>query len=721
MDEFSKPDYEFGGFRLDTTQQILVSPSGEPIPLPSRAFEALRHLVERAGELVERPALMKAVWPRAVVEESNLSQCILTLRRALGEEAGDRRFILTVPGRGFKFVAPVRVVPRIRQRLPQTEVAPPAGLPPADTAPASPGSTAVPPPDARGRPRRWPAIAVAAAALLTLAIGAWLGQRPTAPVTSPAEFEALTDVADSATAPAISPDGHFLAFIRGGGAFISSGQLWLKTLPDGEPVQLTHATSPLYAPSFAPDGTHVVYTSILWPSAWDTWSVPITGGEPVRLLPNASGLTYLGAHEVLYSEFKTGIHLGIVTSGDDRSRHREVYLPAHERGMAHFAYLSPDHVSVLVVEMGRDGDWQRCRLVPFDASSAGRPIGPDGACMSAAWSPDGTWMYFNAFVRGHSHLWRQRFPNGAPQQLTFGPGDEDTVAVAPDGRSLLTSLGQARSALWLHDASGDRALTAEGEVWAPWLSADAHRVYFLTDHNAAGRPELARLDVNSGQRDSLLTGFAVNGFAVSSDEQQVAFGTTQAGSSEIWIAPLDRHVPPRMLARDADEVAFDAAGRVYLRRLGAAENYLHRADPDRAGDVRILETPILEFMTVSPDGNWVIVDRPIEGSQAGSYLTPLHGGEARVLTRGWWPSRWSRDGERLYLEVGESEASQRHGRTAVLPIGRHDPSSDTATLIHSAIMQIPHAEDSLAIGSDPSVYVYVRWEDRRNIYRIPLH
>ncbi|HXP66615.1 MAG TPA: transcriptional regulator, partial [Steroidobacteraceae bacterium] len=111
MDQSSTPSYEFAGFRLDTVQQVLSSPAGEPIALPSRAFETLRYLVERAGELVEKSTLMKAVWPRAMVEENNLNQCIFTLRRVLGEAAGERRFILTVPGRGFKFVAAVTVIP----------------------------------------------------------------------------------------------------------------------------------------------------------------------------------------------------------------------------------------------------------------------------------------------------------------------------------------------------------------------------------------------------------------------------------------------------------------------------------------------------------------------------------------------------------------------------------------------------------------------------------
>ena len=111
MDQISKPDYEFEGYRLDATLQTLFCPTGDPIPLPSRAFATLRYLVERSGEIVEKSALMNEVWPRTVVAENNLNQCIRTLRKVLGESAGDRHFILTVPGRGFKFVAPVRAVP----------------------------------------------------------------------------------------------------------------------------------------------------------------------------------------------------------------------------------------------------------------------------------------------------------------------------------------------------------------------------------------------------------------------------------------------------------------------------------------------------------------------------------------------------------------------------------------------------------------------------------
>jgi len=423
---------------------------------------------------------------------------------------------------------------------------------------------------------------------------------------------------------------------------------------------------------------------------------------------------------VMYSEFKTGLHLGIVTSLDDRSQSREIYLPSHERGMAHFSYLSPDRKAVLVVEMDRTAAW-RCRLVPFDGSSPGNPVGPAGECLSAAWSPNGEWMYFSVQNAGHSHLWRQRYPDGRPQQITFGPSDEETVACAADGRALLTSLGQEQSTIWMHGAGGERILTTESYASWPWLSPDGRRVYFLSARSSAEPSGLWRLDIASGRRESLLAGFTLKGYDISADERQVVFTTDRDGAAQIWIAPLDRHAPPKLLIRGGDEVAFDDAGEVFFRSLGARANHLHRMNSDGSASVRVLETPIVEFEAVSPDGKWVTVDLPIEGGLGGAWLVPVDGGAPSLLRKGWWPSHWSRDGKELYVEVGTAENSQRHGRTAVLPIGADGRPTESAMQVAAGVALIPHAENSLSIGSDPSEYAFMKWEDRRNIYRIPLH
>jgi DNA-binding winged helix-turn-helix (wHTH) protein len=102
----------FDGFQLDVTRRKLISSGGLVQSLNSRAMEALLLLVANAGELVEKRRLMQTVWPNAIVEDNNLNQCILAIRKALGETAGSNRYIMTVPGRGYRFVSPVHSITR---------------------------------------------------------------------------------------------------------------------------------------------------------------------------------------------------------------------------------------------------------------------------------------------------------------------------------------------------------------------------------------------------------------------------------------------------------------------------------------------------------------------------------------------------------------------------------------------------------------------------------
>jgi DNA-binding winged helix-turn-helix (wHTH) protein len=110
--------YIFEGFRLDAGRRQLSSSGGVVVPLNSRPMEALVMLVSRAGELVTKRQLLEGVWPAAVVEDNNINQCILAIRKALGESAGSNRFVMTVPGRGYRFVAPV-----VLQKLESPEAA----------------------------------------------------------------------------------------------------------------------------------------------------------------------------------------------------------------------------------------------------------------------------------------------------------------------------------------------------------------------------------------------------------------------------------------------------------------------------------------------------------------------------------------------------------------------------------------------------------------------
>ncbi len=104
--------YEFGEFQLDALRRVLsLSVDEQPLHVTGKVLDTLLYFVERAGQLLDKRTLMEALWPNAVVEESNLTQTIHSLRRVLEERPEEHRFIVTVPGRGYRFVADVRTRP----------------------------------------------------------------------------------------------------------------------------------------------------------------------------------------------------------------------------------------------------------------------------------------------------------------------------------------------------------------------------------------------------------------------------------------------------------------------------------------------------------------------------------------------------------------------------------------------------------------------------------
>lgn len=100
--------YEFGDFRVDAGRRLLLRLDGRTLPLTPKAFDTLLYLVQHADAVLEKGMLMNAIWPDATVEENNLNQSISALRRALGGDRNDHRYIVTVPGRGYQFVASVQ-------------------------------------------------------------------------------------------------------------------------------------------------------------------------------------------------------------------------------------------------------------------------------------------------------------------------------------------------------------------------------------------------------------------------------------------------------------------------------------------------------------------------------------------------------------------------------------------------------------------------------------
>jgi serine/threonine protein kinase/Tol biopolymer transport system component len=574
---------------------------------------------------------------------------------------------------------------------------------------------------------------VAGILVLAAAITAFLYYRHPGRAPAPSsEWQQLTFFTDSAVYPALSPDGRMLAFIRGTESFLGPGQIYVKFLPDGQPVQLTHDSIEKLSPAFSPDGTNIAYSTF---QPWSVWEVPVLGGDPHILLPNASSLTWIeGGKRLLFSEIKEGLHMVLVTTDEGRGQSRDVYVPPSERGMAHHSYLSPDGKWVLVVEMGSRGDILPCRVVPFQGNAVARVVGPsDSECLSGAWSPDGKWVYLTANKNGQFHVWRQRFPDGDPEQLTFGPTTQEGIAMAADGKSLITAVGSQDSTVWLHDNQGDHQISSEGNAIAPSLAPDGKSLFYLMANGQTPGYELRVRDLTGDKTETLLPGYfiqadyLIKGYSISRDGKEVAFvRKDQSEHPGIWVAPTNRRSSPVRISSETaidDSPFFLPDGDLVFRAIEGGSNFLYRMKADGTDRRKISSQRVFDAFSVSPDGRWLLAVSPGPDQEHTAQATAfaVDGSTSVPVCLGYCHLIWDSAGEFAHLYF-----PALHEGTYLLPVlpltglPKLPPAGiarieDFATA--KTVAPIPHEVESVL---SPSVYAYSRQNTRRNLYRIPL-
>lgn len=734
--------YEFGPFRMDPEKQTLLR-DNDPVAVTPKAFETLLALVRRSREAVSKEEIFKEVWPDSFVEESNLSQNIFLLRKALGDTGENRQYIVTLPGRGYRFVAPVHIVTEqgealMAQTRTRTQI-----LIEENEAETDQALMALPVPQKPGARRKFLLSAAIVAVLLVLGAFPLIRGHRLTQLAHDKEWEQLTFFTDSAVYPALSLDGRMLAFIRGSDSFMGRGQIYVKLLPSGEPVQLTNDDAMKLAPSFSPDGSRIVY-SIIEP--WDTWEVSVLGGDPHLLLPNSSSLTWIEqGKRLLFSEMREGLHLVLVTTDEDRGNSRDVYVPPGKRSMVHHSYLSPDGRWVLMVEMDSQGKILPCRVVLFQGTNDVKIVGPpNGKCLCGAWSPDGKWIYLTSNASNAdpgrvgrsgwqpapgSHIWRQRFPDGEPEQLTFGPTSQEGIAMAPDGKSLITSVGAEDRTVWLHDKDGDHQISSEGNASSPSFSSDGHRLYFLMSNGQTQGEELWMKDLASGKVDRVLPGTPMQEYSVSRDEKEVAFTIDdQSGHSNLWVAPTSRRTPPVRISSSAveDSPYFLPGGELVFRAIEGGSSYLYRMKTDGGDRKRISPDRILDIYDVSPDGRWVAAGTPGSGDEEQINLGTtkafaVDGSTTVSVCVGYCILSWDTSGGFVYLSYPAGG-----GLSYPLPVMRDSELPKLPTVAATRIEDFGKPKESPAIpwqvesAINPSVYAYTRENTRRNLYRIQL-
>jgi DNA-binding winged helix-turn-helix (wHTH) protein/Tol biopolymer transport system component len=729
------PIFQFEDVEIDLGR-FEVRRRGRRIRLEKQPFDLLVLLLRNRGDLVARKQIAESLWgPDVFVEtDRSINNAIRKIRRALGDDPEHPRFIETVAGRGYRFIAPASLSPGSQPKSISEQTAFRDGHDTVVTNGPGSGNNSITAGGSRRLPivraLNWFVLVTAACFLVTGVI--WELRQPDqrkAPMERrELSYTQITNFTDSAVAPALSPDGRMVAFYRSDTWFLTPDQIYVKLLPEGEPVQITNDPRLKYGLAFSPDGSRIAYTTYTGEDdVWRTFTVSPLGGEPTLLLSNAAGLTWLDQRRILFSEIQTGIHMGIVTATENRSEHRKVYFPQHERMMAHYSYASPDHQWALVAEM--DPGWQPCRLISLRGASESRQVGPRGQCTSAAWSPDGRWMYFSADVDSSHHLWRQRFPGGQPEQITYGPTEEDGVAVAPEGRSLITSIGLEESAVWIHDKQGDRALSSEGYVRPSSLrfSSDSRFLYYLMRHDSpASSSELWRRELESGKSEVVLPGISMMEYDVSNDGKEVVFSSQPPGkASQLWLAHLDGSLPPTLIASRGERTPhFGPDPRVIFQFTDGKANYIGQIRKDGSQRSELVPYPVSDLGAISPDRRWILADVPLANENA-IMAIPIGGGSSRRVCS-YCNADWAPNGKFFYVGLTSNSLTTR-GKTVAIPLPKGEmlpslPSSGISGPEDAKALRGARLLDAWLIspGPNPSIFAYVKTTGHRNLYRIPV-
>ena len=360
------------------TEMRLLLGDGTPVPLTSKAFDTLVLLIENRDRVVTKDELLSSVWPDVAVEEGNLTQQIFLLRKALGESAQQPRYIVTVPGHGYRFTAPVQAIS------------------------ADPATTGVAMDSAASSRTGWnrggrftgtSLLVFGTIVLLALVLGSsWKAVDRPGPLLDLTKAR-ITKVTESgkATNAAISPDGRYVAYVENDGDEYS---VWVtQVATDGKTQVVPRQPLVLTNLSFSPDGEYLYFTRGTPRRGGFVLSrVPAIGGLETPILDNVdTPISFSPDGREFVFMRGAGPETRIVVAAAEGGSQR---ILATRKFPLAFSFLAPDWSpdGKVVAASAIDGSkgTQSIVLLPVDGGSSRELYSSDSGLGRVRWLPDGS-------------------------------------------------------------------------------------------------------------------------------------------------------------------------------------------------------------------------------------------------------------------------------------------------------------------------------------------
>jgi Tol biopolymer transport system component/DNA-binding winged helix-turn-helix (wHTH) protein len=602
---------EFGSFRVDLADRVLLR-SGEVVPLTPKAFDTLLLLMEHNGELVEKDALMKALWPDTFVEEGNLTQNVSILRKTLGDG-----YIETIPRRGYRFSASVRVLPSATRHH--------AGF--------------------------W--IFISSLAAVAMLISGW-ALFPRSRTTSPRDYRLIPLTSDPGYEgePTFSPDGQMIAYVSDRTGNL---EIFLKQIDSAWEINLTNNPADDVQPAFSPDGQRIAFVSSRAGSAGllyygmetplmggGIWVMSALGGNATRIVESGNFPSWSpDGTTILYTVSGTwfGMKIWKVPASGGEPREVSIRFKAGELVPGYILYPSYSSDSRWVTFQGGDNIY----VVPSEGGEA-RAIAPGSR---PAWGRESRSILYSNSGEGRSHsLWQipfspERGETGPATPLTVGRGQDTQAAISKDGKRIaFTALDKSFNLETMpFDAEAGRPM---GEPQA--VTSGSHVTYFhsfsldgrsvVFDERRTGSSHIWRVDEGSAPTPLIVDPeFDDCCPKESPDGSAIAFTRRRATEAQanrsIWLSAPDGG-SRRLLVDNAAGISWlpNARSIVYLSQL---DRQLHIIDLVTKSTRKITdESKIVPVFGVSPDGRWVVYQSSLAGNMD-LRAVPVGGGSSRAV------------------------------------------------------------------------------------------
>lgn len=592
--------YDFADFRLDLSEKVLLK-NGKTVSLTPKVFETLQLLVENAGRLLEKDELIEKIWQGRFVEESNLTFNIKMLRKALSDSADKPRFIETVPRRGYRFIAEVKIIS------------------------ANDDSEKLPPPTVSSIPENIPAenppkakrflipfIAVLIVLIGTAAIGSWYLQNknyePNAPVLSAPFASEKLSTNGKVVHAVISPDGKNVVYTNGTGSDKES--IWLRQLESNSNIEIIPPSDDLYAGiTLSPDGNtlYFVRRSRLVEETAAIYRVSIFGGVPQKIIGETQGSMSISPDGTKISfvrcYYRKDEYCSLWIADADGKNERKLASrpsPIRIRGNK----ISPDGKSVAFAVGQSENAANEFSLLETDIET-----GTERELTklkffninSLSWLPDKSGLLLTARINTDNNfrIWLVSKADGSSSPLTKDSESYSALSLDKEANRLVSSQVKPEFNLRLFSLENPQNKRIVTNARGVSLASNGK---ILISSPMSGNDEIWSLNADGSEQRQLTNEVAEDNSAVTApDNNSIFFASNRSGAIHVWRMNSDGSNQTQITQKEGGFPLFVSPDGHWVYYHHGLDRTLWRVSTQNGEEQSVINKGKYAF-AISPDG-----------------------------------------------------------------------------------------------------------------------